>query len=906
MASQRVLSRYSERLRNDLGGSKAIRKALSQCRCPSNHVLVLPTVPARRECDLCFTDISPDDWRIWCETCDHDVCITCAESKVVTILTASMPPHEAHEIRSQMRDESVRLGMTAAAGSSTGGSGSSAAAAGSSAGGSGSSAAAAGSSAGGPGSSAAAAGSSAGGSGSAPFVMLAVPGSAHKRKFIDLKSQAKVPELFQMVFARKEVRVRHFSDPYSRPEHQYHDGPVRARPGEEQSYGWGRLVVQPLPRPIGPDLPSSSLCSGCHYALGDAPKTRCQRCQRLFHAHAEPSCFGDAVSEDVGGASSPPFCVECLPRGPPELKQRLGRLNIVYDFERRGFTVVKIEKIENPRLTEVYNCSKALMMARMGGDATRLNEQMRYHLSSSGWGHLCETGLDVERASVGLFGKALYFSPDPQKCDDYWRKATSTSDGGAVSVASTGKDPLTTRVMFACRVLLGSTFHYSAQKHDRALCAPPDGYDSVAGEINGKSEMALYASDRVLLDYIITYELPKERALRQSQARDQKQLQQHQKQLQQFQQQQQKLLELERNFFKQPNEAQSDAFESDRTRVNFARVADITQWRPLSSDAAALASLGGTDCSVCLEPLTDEPLHENFGQTPVVLGRCHNHAFHVACVVPCFKPPPPVGIPPLDVYADQWTLPALSGHVECALCKQVYGVRTGDAPAAHARLDFSDDTLPETESDGYFRLHVHVPSGKQLSNHPSPGHHFAGKDVIAYFPHTADGAGARVVLRVLEAYRRRLLFTIGQSATTGKNNTVKFASIHFKTRREGGAANHGFPDPGYLERVSKELEDVGVTDADVMGFLNDSDEEQKARGVKLSVSACIALSKLPGPTTESRCVSGHPLTRGCIAWRGTCDRCAKEFSAGQATFRCADCDFDLCAQCAGVLSIVAD
>ena len=39
---------------------------------------------------------------------------------------------------------------------------------------------------------------------------------------------------------------------------------------------------------------------------------------------------------------------------------------------------------------------------------------------------------------------------------------------------------------------------------------------------------------------------------------------------------------------------------------------------------------------------------------------------------------------------------------------------------------------------------------------------------------------------------------------------VKFASIHLKTRRHGGAAKHGYPDPGYLDRVSQELDQHGL------------------------------------------------------------------------------------------------
>ena len=116
-------------------------------------------------------------------------------------------------------------------------------------------------------------------------------------------------------------------------------------------------------------------------------------------------------------------------------------------------------------------------------------------------------------------------------------------------------------------------------------------------------------------------------------------------------------------------------------------------------------------------------------------------------------------------------LPFFEGHLTCAVCKIGYGVRTGDAPAGYARLDFIEEHLPgysSPSSNGHFVVEVCVQSGVQRANHPTPGHRYHGKMLKAYFPHTTDGAGARVMLRVLEAHRRRLLFTIGQSATSGR------------------------------------------------------------------------------------------------------------------------------------------
>lgn len=61
------------------------------------------------------------------------------------------------------------------------------------------------------------------------------------------------------------------------------------------------------------------------------------------------------------------------------------------------------------------------------------------------------------------------------------------------------------------------------------------------------------------------------------------------------------------------------------------------------------------------------------------------------------------------------------------------------------------------------------------------------------------------------AFDRRLVFTVGDSVTSGQQNLVTFNGIHHKTSKHGGAANYGFPDPTYLDRVKQELAGVGVT-----------------------------------------------------------------------------------------------
>ena len=77
---------------------------------------------------------------------------------------------------------------------------------------------------------------------------------------------------------------------------------------------------------------------------------------------------------------------------------------------------------------------------------------------------------------------------------------------------------------------------------------------------------------------------------------------------------------------------------------------------------------------------------------------------------------------------------------------------------------------------------------------------------MAYLPDSDQG---RTVLSLLsKAFRRRLIFTVGASLTSGQEDCVTWAGIHHKTKMTEDV--HGFPDLGYLHRVMEELKERGV------------------------------------------------------------------------------------------------
>jgi len=68
-------------------------------------------------------------------------------------------------------------------------------------------------------------------------------------------------------------------------------------------------------------------------------------------------------------------------------------------------------------------------------------------------------------------------------------------------------------------------------------------------------------------------------------------------------------------------------------------------------------------------------------------------------------------------------------------------------------------------------------------DHPNPGERYTGTTRTAYLPDNPEG---RQVLQLLKrAFEARLIFTIGTSSTSGKENVVIWNDIHHKTKPSG-------------------------------------------------------------------------------------------------------------------------
>ncbi|XP_063788869.1 E3 ubiquitin-protein ligase DTX3L isoform X2 [Pseudophryne corroboree] len=151
---------------------------------------------------------------------------------------------------------------------------------------------------------------------------------------------------------------------------------------------------------------------------------------------------------------------------------------------------------------------------------------------------------------------------------------------------------------------------------------------------------------------------------------------------------------------------------------------------------------------------------------------------------------------------------AMAHKPVCPICSVSYGTVTGNQPEGTMTDRVCRESLPGFSGCGTIEINYNIPSGVQKADHPRPGKHFSGTGRTAYLPDNAEG---REILRLLrKAFHQKLIFTVGDSRTTGASDTVTWNDIHHKTSKSGGSAGFGYPDADYLGRVRDELKAKGI------------------------------------------------------------------------------------------------
>ncbi|KAM6049318.1 putative E3 ubiquitin-protein ligase DTX2 isoform 5-T5 [Chlamydotis macqueenii] len=206
------------------------------------------------------------------------------------------------------------------------------------------------------------------------------------------------------------------------------------------------------------------------------------------------------------------------------------------------------------------------------------------------------------------------------------------------------------------------------------------------------------------------------------------------------------------------------------------------------------------DCIICMEKLSSPSGYSDSCECstikPETVGRLTNcqHSFHMLCV--------------LAMYSNG----NKDGSLQCPSCKTIYGEKTGTQPKGKMEVSTFPQSLPGHKDCGTIQIVYHISRGIQGPEHPNPGMPYTARGFPRYC-YLPDNEKGRKVLELLKvAWKRRLIFTVGTSSTTGESNTVVWNEIHHKTEMDTNLSGHGYPDPNYLDNVLAELAAQGVTE----------------------------------------------------------------------------------------------
>ncbi|NXR59554.1 DTX3L ligase, partial [Rhadina sibilatrix] len=144
----------------------------------------------------------------------------------------------------------------------------------------------------------------------------------------------------------------------------------------------------------------------------------------------------------------------------------------------------------------------------------------------------------------------------------------------------------------------------------------------------------------------------------------------------------------------------------------------------------------------------------------------------------------------------------------CPVCNTVCGVLIGNQPEGTMSAKTISFSLPGYPDCDTIQIDYVMNGGIQTSSHPNPGQRYGPAHRVAYLPDNEEG---REILKLLRrAFDQKLIFTVGQSCSTGQQSVITWNDIHHKTALEGGPTGFGYPDCYYLQRVRSELKAKGI------------------------------------------------------------------------------------------------
>ena len=229
-------------------------------------------------------------------------------------------------------------------------------------------------------------------------------------------------------------------------------------------------------------------------------------------------------------------------------------------------------------------------------------------------------------------------------------------------------------------------------------------------------------------------------------------------------------------------------------------VKDISKFGPDDICPICMCNLSGEDSED-----DDDDNNANGEPSKVVRLKC-KHCFHEDCIKGCLKEGP---------------------SVKCPICGNIEGRLVGNQPSGFMTIGLLRDTDLEgfPQGAGTIWVQYFIPGGVQGECHQNPGSRYNGTIRPGFFPNTEEGRKVVRLMRV--AFLRRLVFTVGKSVTSGRDNQVIWNGIHHKTHTDGGAERHGYPDPTYLGRVQEELANFNIMESKLIDESTDHEEEEE-------------------------------------------------------------------------------
>eukprot|EP00053_Salpingoeca_punica_P011184 m.99996 g.99996 ORF g.99996 m.99996 type:complete len:476 (-) comp15608_c0_seq3:497-1924(-) len=227
---------------------------------------------------------------------------------------------------------------------------------------------------------------------------------------------------------------------------------------------------------------------------------------------------GDRVWVIKDQASGQRIChAELLPRSHPESQRIAGAFA---QYGKNVFETVQVWQVHHPQLEERYEKQRLAMALRacaaaadaedddddnnnnnddssrksgngclFGGlDLGAVEEKPHlYHTTKAPLAAVLAEGLDLGRARPGLFGRGLYATSSIVKASSYWPLHCNR------------------RIMLEVSVLAGRAYEYMPGETCQGLTAPPQGCDSVSGDLHGHPETVVYNNSQLLIRYIVDY-----------------------------------------------------------------------------------------------------------------------------------------------------------------------------------------------------------------------------------------------------------------------------------------------------------------------------------------------------------------------------------------------------------------